>query len=156
MIGWMYGPEAAALATPIGLVVIDGDDRHVTRIRFIRTGTEQLGQGAATREAVAQVAAWFAGQLTTFQLPLAPAATLRGQVLRDAITGVGFGKTASYGEIARRVSSSARAMGQACARNPFPLVVPCHRVLQTGGVLGPYSAGDGPTTKRWLLDFEAS
>lgn len=102
-----------------------------------------------------QLNAYFAGRLTHFDLSLAPARTSRGAVLRDAIVAVGHGATASYGELAHAVGSSARAVGQACARNPFPLVVPCHRVLQAGGVLGPYSAGAGPATKRWLLAFEA-
>lgn len=151
----MYGPEPAAVATPIGLVLIAGDDRRITRIRFALDGEAHPGEGAAVREAAAQVAAWFAGRLSRFDLPLAPAATPRGQVLREAIVAVGHGETASYGELAQRVGSSARAVGQACARNPFPLVVPCHRILQSGGALGPYSAGDGPATKSWLLDFEA-
>ena len=89
-----------------------------------------------------------------FDLPLAPAATMRGEVLRQAMVNIGFGDTASYGELAARIGSSARALGQACARNPFPIVVPCHRVLQAGGVLGSYSAGEGPVTKRWLLRHE--
>ena len=51
-------------------------------------------------------------------------------------------------------AASARAVGRACADNPFPIVVPCHRVLPTGGALGFYSAGDGPATKAWLLRHE--
>lgn len=149
----MYEPTAA-VATPIRLVVIEGDDALLTRIRFGPAGDARAGGGAAVREAAAQVEAWFAGRLTRFDLPLAPSASIRGQALRDAIVAVGHGEQASYGEIAGRIASSARAVGQACARNPFPLVVPCHRIVQAGGALGPYSAGDGPTTKRWLLEFE--
>jgi methylated-DNA-[protein]-cysteine S-methyltransferase len=150
----MYGPEPAAVATPIGLVVISGDDERLTGIRFVREGVAGPGEGRAVREAAEQVAAWFEGRLTRFDLPLAPATTPRGKVLRDAIGAIGHGETASYGELAARIGSSARAVGQACARNPFPLVVPCHRVVQAGGALGPYSAGDGPTTKAWLLAAE--
>ena len=152
----MYALDHAAVATPIGLVVIEGDDDRLTRLRFLPAGPAHAGLTRAVREAEAQVKAWFAGHLTRFALPLAASATPRGAVLRQAIIDVGHGRAASYGELARLHGSSARAVGQACARNPFPLVVPCHRVLATGGVLGPYSAGDGPTTKRWLLDFEAS
>lgn len=151
----MYGPDTAAVATPIGLVVIEGDD-VVRSIRFHASGKARTGSAPAVREAAAQITAYFAGERTLFELALAPAATPRGGVLRQAMVDIGYGDTASYGELARRVGSSARALGQACARNPFPLVVPCHRVLQAGGVLGPYSAGEGPVTKRWLLEFEAS
>lgn len=151
----MYAPETAAVATPIGLIVIEGDD-VVRRIRFHPTGEERQAMTPAVREAAAQVTAYFAGKLRVFDLPLAKAATPRGAVLRQAMVDVGYGDTASYGELAARAGSSARALGQACARNPFPLVVPCHRVLQAGGVLGPYSAGEGPVTKEWLLKFESA
>lgn len=150
----MYEPEPAAVATPIGLIVITGDNDRLTSIRFTRAGPARPGEGRAAREAAAQVAAWFEGRLTRFDLPLAPAATPRGQTLRDAIVAIGHGETMSYGALAARIGSSARAVGQACARNPFPLVVPCHRVVQAGGALGPYSAGDGPATKAWLLAAE--
>lgn len=150
----MYAPETAAVATPIGLVVIEGDDVTITRIRLAPLGSTQTSRSPALQAAAEQLSAWFGGRLRHFDLPLAPAATPRGAVLRQAIVAVGYGDTAGYGELAQAIGSSARAVGQACARNPFPLVVPCHRVLQAGGVLGPYSAGDGPTTKRWLLAFE--
>lgn len=150
----MYGPEPAAVATPIGLILIEGDDQRLTAIRFGPAGPTRHGEGAAVREAARQIAAWFEGKLTQFDLDLAPAATARGQVLREAVMAIGHGETVSYGELARRVGSSARAIGQACARNPFPLVVPCHRVVQAGGALGPYSAGEGPATKAWLLAAE--
>ncbi len=74
--------------------------------------------------------------------------------MREGLIAVGYGETVSYGELAKRLDSGPRAIGQLCARNPFPIVVPCHRVLGAGGALGSYSAGDGPATKQWLLDHE--
>ena len=152
----MYAPGTAAVSTPIGLVVIEGDDDYVTAIRLAPTVLARPGGTAAVREAAAQLEAYFAGTLRAFDLPLAPAKTPRGAALRQAIVDVGYGETASYGALAQAAGSSARGRGPASARNPFPLVVPCHRVLQAGGMLGPYSAGDGPVTKRWLQDFEDS
>jgi methylated-DNA-[protein]-cysteine S-methyltransferase len=69
-----------------------------------------------------------------------------------------FGATSTYGEIARRVGSpgAARAVGSVMAKNCVPLIVPCHRVLASGGRLGGYSAIGGLTTKRRLLDLEAA
>ncbi len=151
----MYALDTASLTTPIGLVTIVGEDDHVTSVT-IGTATGPTGATAkAVREAVAQLRAYFDGRLTAFDLPLADPATPRGGALRRAIVDIGFGRTASYGDLARSASSSPRAVGQACARNPFPLIVPCHRILPTGGALGRYSAGDGQATKRWLIDFEA-
>ena len=150
----MYAPDIAAVATPIGLVVIEGHETAITRIRVAARGEPRTAMSSAVREAAEQLGDYFAGRVRSFDLPLAPAITQRGALLRQAITDIGYGDTASYGQLARTLNSSARALGQACARNPFPLVVPCHRVLQAGGALGAYSAGDGPATKRWLLDFE--
>jgi methylated-DNA-[protein]-cysteine S-methyltransferase len=65
-----------------------------------------------------------------------------------------YGATAAYGEIARRVGSSARAVGNACGANPLPIIVPCHRVLGAGGALGGYSGFGGAATKARLLELE--
>ena len=98
--------------------------------------------------------AYFAGRLERFDISLAPAASLRGQALREAMCAIPFGRTMSYGALARSAKSGARAIGQACARNPFPIVVPCHRVTGAGGTLGHYSAGESTATKQWLLAHE--
>jgi methylated-DNA-[protein]-cysteine S-methyltransferase len=105
-------------------------------------------------EAAAQIAAYMAGRLRSFDLPLAPPKSARGQALRAAMIAIGFGETMSYGALARTAGSSPRAIGQACSRNPFPLIVPCHRILASGGLLGHYSAGNGLAAKAWLLDHE--
>ena len=152
----MYAPDLASVATPIGLVVIEGDHAVIHRLRLMAVGVPPIGRAPAVLETATQIEAYFAGRLRAFDLPLAPAATPRGNVLRQAIVDVGYGKTTNYGGLAMLTGSSARALGQACARNPFPIVVPCHRVLTAGGALGPYSAGEGPATKRWLLRFEGA
>jgi methylated-DNA-[protein]-cysteine S-methyltransferase len=74
----------------------------------------------------------------------------------DAVRGVPAGSTVTYGEVAARIHSpgSARAVGQAMARNPFPIVVPCHRVLSAGGRIGGFSANGGLGTKQRMLAIE--
>jgi methylated-DNA-[protein]-cysteine S-methyltransferase len=74
--------------------------------------------------------------------------------LRQAICGVPAGYPMTYGELARRIGSAPRAIGQACARNPLPIVVPCHRIIASSGA-GHYSAGRGLVTKSWLLAHES-
>ena len=150
----MYARDAASIATPIGLVRVTGTADRIDAIEILATGDAVASDPPAIREALRQIEAYFAGRLTAFDLPLAPSPTERGAVLRQGIVDIAFGETASYGALAKAIRSSPRAIGQACARNPFPIVVPCHRILGAGGALGAYSAGDGPITKSRLLDHE--
>ncbi|QCB41309.1 methylated-DNA--[protein]-cysteine S-methyltransferase [Sphingomonas sp. PAMC26645] len=149
----MYARDAASIATPIGLVRVTGTG---DRIDAIDIGVEDgsASDAPAILEALRQIDAYFAGRLTEFDLPLAPSATPRGADLRQAIVDIAYGTTASYGALAKAIGSSPRAIGQACASNPFPIIVPCHRILGAGGALGAYSAGEGPITKSRLLDHE--
>ncbi len=150
----MYARDHALIATPIGPIRIEGKEGHLERITIGGEGPASRGNAAAVRMAAEQLEQWFAGDRCDFDVALAPASTPRGSCLRDGLIAVPFGKTVSYSELSRALSSSARAIGQLCARNPFPILVPCHRVLNQGGGLGAYSAGQGPTTKSWLLDHE--
>ena len=151
----MYARDEALIATPIGGVRITGDGDHITAIRIEPGNAEDIAPATEPlRKAIEQLRQWFSGERHAFDLPLLPAATPRGRALRDGMIGIGYGDTLSYGALSRQLGSSARAMGQACAHNPFPIVVPCHRVLNADGSLGAYSGGSGPTTKQWLLDHE--
>ena len=150
----MYARDAASIATPIGLVRVTGTADRIDAIEILATGDAVASDAPAIRDAIQQLEAYFAGRLTAFDLPLAPSPTERGAILRQGIVDVAYGETASYGALAKAIGSSPRAIGQACARNPFPIVVPCHRILGAGGALGAYSAGNGPITKSRLLDHE--
>ncbi|WP_156680586.1 methylated-DNA--[protein]-cysteine S-methyltransferase [Sphingomonas profundi] len=143
------------LPSPIGNISLAGDGTVLTAIRIGADGMpDEDCDDPLLREARAQLAAWFDGRLTAFDLPLAASSTPRGPAHRAAIMAIGHGETASYGSIARAIGSSPRAVGQACRANPFPILVPCHRVLGAGRSIGHYSAGSGVETKRWLLDHE--
>ena len=150
----MYARDAASIATPIGLVRVTGTADRIDAIAILAAGDAIASDAPAIREAIQQLDAYFAGRLTAFDLPLAPSPTARGADLRRAIVDIGYGQTASYGALAKAIGSSPRAIGQACARNPFPIIVPCLRLLGAGGRLGAYSAGNGPITKSRLLDHE--
>ncbi|NYT41632.1 methylated-DNA--[protein]-cysteine S-methyltransferase [Sphingomonas sp. R-74633] len=149
----MYARDHGVIATPIGPVRVEGSETALVSVQ-IGEGSPSPGSAAAVREAIAQLGAWFAGERQVFDLPLQPLPTPRGEELRQAMIGIGYGETLSYGELARLTGSSARAIGQICSNNPFPILVPCHRVLADGGKLGNYSGGDGPKTKSWLLEHE--
>lgn len=143
----------ASLVTPIGTLHVTAEDGLLTRI-FFGTEPQHSASDGLLAEALKQISAWFEGKLRAFDLPLAPPSTPRGAAHRAGIAAIGYGETASYGAVARAIASGPRAVGQACRRNPFPLVIPCHRIIGSGNALGHYSAGAGVPTKRWLLDFE--
>jgi methylated-DNA-[protein]-cysteine S-methyltransferase len=150
----MYARDHALIATPIGPMRVEGDETAVVRVVIGADGLAAMGSTAPVRAAAEQLLAYFSGDLKDFDLPLPALASPRGRELRAGLIALGYGETASYGELARRLQSRPRAMGQLCARNPLPVIIPCHRVTAAGGALGSYSAGDGPATKQWLLDHE--
>lgn len=150
----MYARDQAIVATPIGKILILGDENQLYRIRLGAEGDVSRGTALMVRAAAEQFDAWFAGARQVFDLTLDLPATARGAELRRGLIAVGYGDTMSYGALARRLNSGPRAIGQLCARNPYPIVVPCHRIVGAGGALGSYSAGEGLKTKSWLLDFE--
>jgi methylated-DNA-[protein]-cysteine S-methyltransferase len=106
--------------------------------------------GAARR----QVTAWFQGKRRDFSVGLSPAGTSFQRRVWAALRRIPFGETRSYGDVAREVGSSPRAVGRANATNPICLIVPCHRVIGTDGSLTGYAFGEA--TKRRLLKFEGA
>lgn len=150
----MYALDYALIATPIGMIRLEGDERTLARVQLGVEGAGCRGSADAVRLAEDELQAYFSGYLRYFSVPLPKSKSARGGALRQGLLAVGYGETVSYGGLARRLESGARAIGQLCARNPLPIIVPCHRVIGANGVLGRYSAGDGSATKQWLLDHE--
>ncbi len=107
-------------------------------------------------EAKRQLAAYFAGELTEFDLPLSPQGTEFQRRVWTALQQIPYGATATYGELARRLDSphGSRAVGLANGRNPVSIIVPCHRVIGADGQLTGY--GGGLERKEALLAFEAA
>ena len=101
-----------------------------------------------------QLDAYFAGTLTTFDLPLAPRGSDFQQRVWAALREIPYGETESYGELAERIGSpgGARAVGLANGKNPIGIVIPCHRVVGANGALTGY--GGGLDRKKQLLDLE--
>lgn len=146
----------AQLMTPIGAVVVTADDQHLLGVK-IKSQTGNFGgtDHPILRNALAQLESWFGGQSSDFDLPFAPLDSEEGEKLRFAIAAIPYGQTQTYGAIAKEHTSAARAVGQACKTNPYPIIIPCHRVISTQGPEY-YSAGQGARTKGWLIDFENS
>ena len=106
------------------------------------------------RDAVSQLKAFFAGDLTEFDLPLCPEGTEFQKQVWETIYTIPYGETWSYGQIACRAGTAARAVGGACGANPIPIIIPCHRVLAANGRAGGYSGRGGLKTKAVLLNIE--
>jgi methylated-DNA-[protein]-cysteine S-methyltransferase len=143
------------LDTPVGPVsVAVADDR----VRAVRLGPVDRAEPAAgvLAEAVDQLRAYFAGERTGFDLPLAmPDRAGFERAVWDELCHIPFGHTRTYGQVAAAVGGpgAARAVGTACNRNPIPVIVPCHRVVGAGGKLVGF--GGGLPRKVWLLEHEA-
>ena len=150
------------LQTAVGVVGVLAGPAGVRRI-----GWRLDPQGASTksnetvRRTLGQLREYLAGQRRDFDLPLdwSRLESTTAAVLR-ALIGVGYGETVTYGELARRSGTGlpARAIGSVMAANPWPIVVPCHRVVAADG-LGGYSGGERGhelETKRWLLATEGA
>jgi methylated-DNA-[protein]-cysteine S-methyltransferase len=106
-------------------------------------------------EACAQLRAYFDRDLKEFDLPLAPVGSDFQQRVWEQLRLIGFGETASYGQIAARLgmtNAASRAVGLANGRNPIPIVIPCHRVIGADGTLTGYAGG--LERKQLLLELE--
>ena len=104
--------------------------------------------------AAEQLAAYFAGELTVFDLPLAPEGTEFQQKVWMQLRAIPFGETRTYGQLAAKLRrpTASRAVGAANGRNPLGIIVPCHRVIGASGDLTGYAGG--LPMKRWLLAHE--
>jgi methylated-DNA-[protein]-cysteine S-methyltransferase len=157
------------IETRLGTMAIVGSSAGLRRVilpqKSARAATQAVGEAEPTAtadpallpEVADKLRAYFTGERVTFRVRLdAPDSTPFTASVWDACRAVAYGKTATYAELARRVGrpGAARAVGMAMARNPLPIVVPCHRVLRSDGGLGGYSGPGGVGFKQVLLEME--
>ena len=148
------------LSTPIGDVIVWGDGEGVSGLEFtdlfratdVRTRCKR--DDAAFESVATQLAAYFAGELTTFDVPLAISGTPFQQRVWTALRAIPFGSTTTYGTLAAQlgVPRATRAVGAANGRNPISIIIPCHRLIGADGSLTGY--GGGMHRKQWLLAHE--
>lgn len=148
----------AIVDSPVGQLAVIGTADAVTAITWRDATTDpsvfSAPSNAAPAVAACQLAEYFAGRRTTFDIALALEGSDFQRRVWRALDNIPFGTVVSYGELARRVASAPRPVGMACGRNPVPIIVPCHRVVASTGKLTGYSAGAGIETKRRLLALE--
>jgi methylated-DNA-[protein]-cysteine S-methyltransferase len=158
------------LDTPVGTLLLAATSVGLVRVAFSREGMEDVLADLAARvsprilkapgrldETVRQLEEYFSGRRHRFDLPLdlSLSSGFRRTVLAY-LPRIAYGQTASYRTVATAVHNpkAVRAVGSACATNPLPLVIPCHRVIRSDGVLGSYRGGSD--LKRLLLDMEGA
>lgn len=150
--------------SPIGTLLLLADARGLLEIRFAHDKDGALQQiEASWRESneafancIAQLDAYFAGELTEFDLRLVYSGTDFQQQVMHALQDIPYGETCSYGELAKKLGrdGAARAVGSANRRNPLPIIIPCHRVISANGDLTGFAGG--LDIKRKLLAIEGA
>lgn len=148
------------LDSPVGALLLVGDEQALSGLYMHdQRHRPTLPDGCkrndrAFREAREQLRAYFAGKLRDFALPLAAAGSPFQRAVWKALRTIPFGRTESYGTLARRIGKpgASRAVGLANGRNPIGIIVPCHRVVGADGSLTGY--GGGLSRKQWLLEHE--
>lgn len=154
-----YQAIVAAPGFSLG-VSCTGDE--ILAIDFLAPCTEAHPDSLLAKEAVRQLRAYLKNPAFEFGLPLAPAGTPFQRRVWAQIAAIPRGATRTYGELAQALGSAPRAVGGACGANPYPLVVPCHRVVASGGGLnglGGFARERGGLLlqiKRWLLVHEGA
>jgi len=158
----------AWLSTPVGQVGVGCSADGIARVSYGARVPASDGDDEVSSElagtARRQLAEYFCGQRTEFDLPIDWTATsgTQRQVLEALFDSVSYGQTISYGMLASRAglpasrdTLPARTVGKIMGSNPIPVIVPCHRVVASDG-LGGYSGGAGVEVKRWLLILEGA
>ena len=151
------------VASPLGDLLLAADDAGLTGLHMDGDGhgphrpdPDWVEDPGRFDQVVHQLAEYFAGERTEFDLPINPAGTTFQREVWAALQTIPYGEVRSYGEIAEQIGrpGASRAVGLANGRNPIAVVVPCHRVIGASGSLTGY--GGGLHRKRLLLDLEAS
>ena len=148
------------LESPLGVLLLASGDTGLCKINFPKNGKPASADPgwhkdpSALAEPIRQLRAYFAGELESFDLSLAPEGTVFQQKVWDELCKIPYGETISYGELAKRIGNpnASRAVGLANGSNPIPIIIPCHRVIGSNGKLTGY--GGGLPIKEKLLALE--
>lgn len=139
--------------TPVGVLQIEASDEGVTALNWAKA-EGKTDKHPIIAQAAKELDAYFAGKLKNFEVPLDVDGTAFQCKIWAAMGEVPFGKTVTYGDLAKKLKTSPRAVGGACGANPVPVIVPCHRIVGSDKKLTGYSGAGGVKTKQALLKLE--
>ena len=140
-----------SMHAPIGDLTISAEDNIIVSLDW--GWAQEQNTNTLLQNAKSQLNDYFDRLRKNFDLPLEPPGTKFQQRVWSMMEQIPYGKTITYGEIAKALGSSARAVGMACGANPIPVIIPCHRVVAAND-MGGYSGDGGVKTKRALLHLE--
>ena len=143
--------------TPIGWLSIEEENAQLIDVEFRQRKTSKKPSPTVLeKKAEQQLNKYFQGKNKNFNLPLNLSGTAFQQRVWKALQKIPYGQVKTYGQLAKELNSSARAVGNACRANPVPIVVPCHRIVAANGIGGFAGKTNGPVVerKRWLLNHE--
>ena len=140
--------------SPVGCVRIKASETALVELEFVDAAGEDALPNAIAQQTAQELMEYFAGARKDFTVPLAPTGTNFQQAVWGQLVAIPFGKTTSYGNLARHMKNEGaiRAIGQANHVNPIAIIIPCHRVIGSDRSLVGY--GGGLWRKRWLLEHE--
>ena len=147
----------AVVAAPGFALGVNCNNDEILGIDFLEARAEQAPRTLLAMEAVRQLRAYLKDPAFELGLPLAPAGTPFQRRVWERIALIPPSQTRTYGELAKGLATGPRAVGGACGANPYPIVVPCHRVIAADGALGGFARERGGlllAIKRWLLEHE--
>ncbi|TNG00967.1 MAG: methylated-DNA--[protein]-cysteine S-methyltransferase [Gammaproteobacteria bacterium] len=145
--------------SPLGRLGIRLHNEQILKLDFLEDNySPQKPRDRFAHEVVRQLDAYFSDANFQFNLPVDFAGTLFQQKVWKMLQAIRCGQTYTYGELARKLDSGARAVGNACRKNPVPIIVPCHRVVSRNKIGGYSGQTDGKFIdyKHWLLQHEGS
>ena len=141
-----------SITSPFGPITLIEENGFLVKLEWNKQSNET--SNSLLNEASNQLKAYFSGNLKVFNLPLNPIGTLHQVKTWKIINEIKYGDYLTYGEIATNIKSSPRAVGNACGKNPLPIIIPCHRVLTKKLDINGYSGKGGAKTKKYLLNLE--
>lgn len=146
--------HVAVLDSPIGKIWIESDGKLITRLSFNNIAGRKGSFPPVLNEAKKQLDSYFSGSHRKFDLPLQLKGTQFQKLVWGQLKKIPYGRSTTYKEIGDRIGGKgiARTVGGACGRNPIPILVPCHRVIGSNGLLTGYVGG--LWRKKWLLERE--
>ena len=143
-----------SLHSPVGDLTVTEEDGKIISLDWGWVPAEWQSATPLLEGARDQLNRYFDGEIGDFDLPLDPPGTEFQKKVWAEMRKIPAGRTKSYGEIAKLLQSAAQPVGTACGANPIPILIPCHRVLASGGKPGGYSGDGGVETKIALLRLE--